>query len=97
MKHISLALAGMFAVSLALPAAAGPDWTVIRAGETHKSMHTQQAAKSNPQEEAVPLDHGPRALSTPWLNQEHQLEAAALAHKPAPVAASPAHRVAKHA
>lgn len=90
MKHISIALAGMFAVSLALPAAAGPDWTVIRAGEAHRAAH--------PQEEVVPLDHGPRALSTPWVNEEElQLQASAHAHKAAPIAASPAHQASKHA
>jgi hypothetical protein len=83
MKKTSMTLAGILAVSFALPAMAGPNWAVIREAEMHKAAHQHQTSNKNDSatEEVLPLDHGPRAMSTPWLNKEREQELLAQAHK----------------
>lgn len=63
----------MLAISLfSVPAVAGPDWSVIQEARYLK----QQASltRSSAEQEVMPLDHGPRALSTPWMNEQHMRE-----------------------
>ena len=60
--------AGILTASVALSAMAGPNWEEIHEAESHKIVLQLPASH------ALPLDHGPRALSTPWLNKEHKLE-----------------------
>ena len=75
MNKSYLIAAGMLSVFVALPAVAGPNWQVIHEGE-----HSHEQLANAPQaEEVLPLDHGPRALSTPWLNKEKRLSI--LAHE----------------
>jgi len=67
-KHITIA--GMLAAfTLSLPAVAGPDWSVIQDARKMSSLH-KMAEKQSLAKEAMPIDHGPRALSTSWLNKE---------------------------
>lgn len=82
MKRISIPLAGILAATLALPAVAGPDWTIIRAAHNNTAQQQPHGAQQAPaaEEDVLPLDHGPRALSTPWLNKEHEQMLAAEAH-----------------
>ncbi len=90
MKKMSIAFAALVSAAVALPAAAGPDWNVIREAEAHKALHQNSAATRNlPVEE--PLDHGPRALSTPWLNEEHAAELLAQHKQDAAAASHAAH------
>lgn len=84
MKISSATLSGLIAVSLAAPALAGPNWDAIRAAEARHAAHKAEA-------HGQPLDHGPRAISTPWLNQVHAARAPASAHASV-VAASTPHR-----
>ena len=55
------------AIVFATPALAGPNWDNIRASEQHASQDPVSQI-------ILPLDHGPRALSTPWVNKEWRLE-----------------------
>jgi hypothetical protein len=81
MKRISITLAGILAATLALPAVAGPNWTIIRAAHHNTAQQQPHGAQQAPAaEDVLPLDHGPRALSTPWLNKEHEQMLAAEAH-----------------
>lgn len=48
--------------AFSLPAAAGPNWDVIHKAET------DQEGRNRPAALVLPLDHGPRAITTPWLN-----------------------------
>ncbi len=89
MKKMSIAFAALVSAAVALPAAAGPDWNVIREAEAHKAPHQNSAATRTPAEE--PLDHGPRALSTPWLNEEHEAELMAQHKQDAAAASHAAH------
>jgi hypothetical protein len=84
MKKTSVTLAGILAVSFALPAMAGPNWTVIQeAVKNHQAAKQKQASHKDSiaQQEVLPMDHGPRALSTPWLNQKREQYLLAQAHK----------------
>jgi hypothetical protein len=70
MKSIHIAIAGMLTVStLSLPAVAGPDWSVIQDARKISSLH-KMIEKPSLEKEGLPIDHGPRALSTSWLNKE---------------------------
>jgi hypothetical protein len=73
MNKLSAALFGLMAVSLAAPALAGPNWDVIREAESRHAAHKAE-------EHVEPLDHGPRAISTPWLNRMHAMHEGAAAH-----------------
>ena len=82
MKNSFITVVGMLSALAALPAVAGPDWDAIHEAETYNATHEQQiAVRNNPTTEVMPLDHGPRALSTPWLNKELKLEAISRAQK----------------
>lgn len=98
MKNNFMAVVGMLSALVALPAVAGPDWDAINEAETYNATHEQQVAmRNNPTTEVMPLDHGPRALSTPWLNKELRLEAVSRAQKKeAVLTAHTPHRVAAH-
>ncbi len=61
MNKACMTMVGWLASSLAVPACAGPDWDTVRAAE----KRTAQPAAGH-----APLDHGPRAQSTPWQNLE---------------------------
>ena len=65
MKKHHLAAITSFSLVFAMPALAGPNWQVIHAAEQHASQNDQII---------LPLDHGPRALSTPWANRQERLE-----------------------
>lgn len=67
MKKYHLAAAASFSLVLAMPALAGPNWQIIHAAE--HDTHEQMANRI-----VLPLDHGPRALSTPWINKQEELE-----------------------
>ncbi len=67
MKKHHLAAITTLSLVVAMPAFAGPNWDVIRASEQHASQeHDSQII--------LPLDHGPRALSTPWINKQEKFE-----------------------
>ena len=70
MKKSYLIAAGILSVFTALPALAGPDGQIIHDAEHQTASHEQQAVAT---EAVMPLDHGPRALTTPWMNKEEKL------------------------
>lgn len=69
MKTLSATLLGLFAASMELPAFAGPNWDVIHEAEARHLAH-------HAEEHVLPLDHGPRAISTPWLNKMQEMHVA---------------------
>ena len=84
MKKLLITLACALAIGAVLPAHAGPDWHLIEQARKAKSAKlqleaTQQEQKSDrpqaspdndaPRRTVLPLDHGPRAQTTPWVNQ----------------------------
>lgn len=76
MKKVSVAVAGILAAALSAPALAGPNWDAIHEAEARHGRHAE--------EHVLPLDHGPRAVTTPWLNKVHAVEMASAAAPAAP-------------
>ena len=80
MNKLILTLIGGVALSAALPALAGPDWQLIEHGRALKqaAAHhaddtqptTQTSTYRSPSRLVLPLDHGPRAQTTPHANQQ---------------------------
>ena len=89
MKRLLVTLATAFTLGAALPAFAGPDFQAIeQARKAHRATQiarhgdTQAPASADQNDRpshALPLDHGPRAQTTPWLNKQRLLRAEAQA------------------
>ena len=87
MKKLLVTLTGILTIGAALPAVAGVDWQLIEQANKAqaKAANMQREATQQPQLAAVegnprsrivlPLDHGPRAQTTPWSNQQRLLRA----------------------
>lgn len=60
-------LTGILAAAISMPALAGPNWDVIHEAEAHHLARHEG-------EHVLPLDHGPRAITTPYLNKVHEGE-----------------------
>ena len=81
MNKLIYPLAGALMLGATLPVLAGPDFQAIeqgrKAGQEAEATRTRDAAEAAktgrgdcpPQPLILPLDHGPRALTTPYLNQ----------------------------
>lgn len=67
-------------VSISLPAYAGPDFRIIEKGRSARQAEIQHSPGLNPKDAAgcppdklvLPLDHGPRARTTPYLNERRR-------------------------
>ena len=78
MTKLPLILVGAIYLGATLPALAGPDWQMIeRARENQRAqvaefenLATEQ--KCSARKLVMPLDHGPRAQTTPYLNKQRQ-------------------------
>ena len=81
MKKLFMTLISGLSLGVALPAWAGPDWQIIE--QARKDKRAQLAARDAapapaetigcpPPPLVLPLDHGPRAQSTPYLNQRRK-------------------------
>ena len=84
MKKLLISLIGALALGATLPALAGPDWQAIE--QARKAKQASQFARSGdaaerpaagpatcpPERLVLPLDHGPRAQTTPYLNQQRK-------------------------
>ncbi len=84
MNKLLIALIGALTLGTVLPALAGPDWQAIE--QARKAKQATQAARHGdampakgtegvtcpPDALVLPLDHGPRAQSTPYLNEKRK-------------------------
>lgn len=78
MKKLITTLIGTIALGATLSAFAGPDWLAIE--QARKNAHTQASKieKATPEDKCaakrlvLPLDHGPRAQTTPHLNRQRK-------------------------
>lgn len=74
MNKLLATLVGAVSFGAMLPALAGPDWQAIEQARKNKRLQVAQAEKLTPEEQCaakrlvLPLDHGPRAQTTPYLN-----------------------------
>lgn len=84
MKKSLITLIGALTLGAALPVLAGPDWQLIE--HARKAKQAVQDARQDsarvaklqcaPGALALPLDHGPRAQTTPHQNQLREQEQA---------------------
>lgn len=78
MKTILTILLSLGGLSAMLPALAGPDWQAIEQARKNHRAQVGQMEKLTPDEKCaakrlvLPLDHGPRAQSTPYLNEKRK-------------------------
>lgn len=83
MKKILIAMAAGWTLAASLPAVAGPDFNAIeQARKAKQSAQADQgktrgepastASACPPGELVLPLDHGPRAQTTPYANRLRQ-------------------------
>lgn len=85
MKKLLPALLAAVTLGVTLPALAGPDWQAIeharkakqqtqtaRSDEAYEAMAPTGAGPSKcpPDKLVLPLDHGPRAVTTPYQNRQ---------------------------
>lgn len=78
MKKLITILAGTFVLGAMVPAFAGPDWQAIEQARKNKREQLATEEKLSSQEKCaakrlvLPLDHGPRAQTTPYLNEKRK-------------------------
>ena len=78
MKKLLNSLIGAVALTAMLPAFAGPDWQIIEQARNGKRVQVAQTEKTSPAAKCaakrliLPLDHGPRAQTTPYLNERRK-------------------------
>jgi hypothetical protein len=78
MKKRLNTLIGVVALIAMLPAFAGPDWLAIEQARKNKREQLAQAEKTSPEAKCaamrlvLPLDHGPRAQTTSYLNEKRR-------------------------
>jgi len=83
MKRLIAIVVGTVALGAMAPVFAGPDWQAIEQARKNHRAQVAQMEKSIPDEKcatqrlALPLDHGPRASSTPYLNEQRKANFAA--------------------
>lgn len=84
MKKLLITLISVLTASTTLPVLAGPDWQAIE--QARKAKQATQAARHGdampakgtegvtcpPDTLVLALDHGPRAQSTPYLNEKRK-------------------------
>ena len=81
MKNLLITLIGAVTLGAALPAIAGPDFQqqlIIQNAIKAKQAQTARVATVTSEERCatqqliLPVDHGPRAQTTPYLNQQRK-------------------------
>lgn len=80
MKKLLTILVGVLALSNTVLTFAGPDWLVIERARKEKERGAQLAQKEQSKaagqcavaRATLPLDHGPRAVTTPYLNEQRR-------------------------
>lgn len=77
-KKLITTLIGTISLSATLSAFAGPDWQAIELARKNANAQTSKMEKATPEDKCaekrlvLPLDHGPRAQTTPYLNRQRK-------------------------
>lgn len=78
MKKLITTLVSIATLGASLSAFAGPDWQAIEQARKNANAQTVNAEKVAPNDKCaekrlvLPLDHGPRAQTTPYLNRQRK-------------------------
>jgi hypothetical protein len=74
MNSKNIVIVSWLSIALSLTAVAGPDWEIIHMAEEHKLSNEHAFTSNDTKKNVVLLDHGPRAITTPYMNKERKLE-----------------------
>ena len=80
MTKLSISLIGIITLGITFPAVAGPDFQAIEQARKARqsiestALHDVKAKGCEFRKFAPQVDHGPRAQSTPYLNQQRKLQ-----------------------
>lgn len=83
MKTLATIVAGLVGLGAILPVFAGPDWRAIEQARKNHRAQVAQMEKLTPDEKCaakrlvLPPDHGPRAQTTSYLNEQRKASFAA--------------------
>lgn len=69
MNKLLITLAGVLTLGAIMPAIAGPDFQAIEQGRKAAQLRAAAEKGCESRRLVLPVDHGPRATSTPYLNQ----------------------------
>jgi hypothetical protein len=69
MNRLLITLAGVLTLGATVPAIAGPDFQAIEQGRKTAQLRAATEKGCESRRFVLPVDHGPRATSTPYLNQ----------------------------
>ena len=78
MRKLVTTLIGTIAIWFTLSAFAGPDWRAIEQARKNAHVQASKMEKATPEDKCaekrlvLPLDHGPRAQTTPYLNRQRK-------------------------
>lgn len=72
MNRLLITLAGVLTLGATVPAIAGPDFQAIEQGRKAARLRAETEKGCESRRLVLPVDHGPRATSTPYLNQLRQ-------------------------
>ena len=78
MKTLFSTLIGTLTLGATLSAFAGPDWQAIDQARRNAHAQSTKMEQTMPEEKCaekrlvLPLDHGPRAQTTPYLNRQRK-------------------------
>ena len=76
MKNLVIAISAALTLGASLPAIAGVDFQALEHARKVQRAQDARVKEANPQDRGaskalvLPLDHGPRAQSTPYQNQQ---------------------------
>ncbi len=74
MNSKNIVIVGLLSMAVSSTAFAGPDWEIIDKAEADKISHEHAFTSNDAKKIVVLLDHGPRAISTPYMNEERKSE-----------------------
>jgi len=74
LNSINIVIVGLLTMFLSSTAVAGPDWEIIHMAEEYKLSHERALTSNDMKKNVVLLDHGPRAITTPYMNEERKSE-----------------------
>lgn len=74
MNSKNIVIVGLLSMAVSSTAVAGPDWEIIDKAEADKISHEHAFMSNDTKKIVVLLDHGPRAISTPYMNEERKSE-----------------------
>ena len=74
MNSKNILIVSLLSITICSVAVAGPDWEIIHKAEADRVSSEHRSANNNMKRTITLLDHGPRAITTPYVNEKRKLE-----------------------